>query len=85
MTLHFMETQMHSSGLVANIVPSAQQEFERPTVWQRRGVLSLAAAHDEGAHVRSLTRTSVRARWIRSERGLELCFAPHALATASQA
>jgi len=72
---------MHSFPLVADLAQSAQQEFDRPTVWQRRGVLSPAAANDKAAQVRSERSASVRASWIRSARGLELCFMPAALAT----
>ena len=80
-----METDMHSSQVVASATEFSQHEFDRPTVSQRREPPSPAAANDRAAYRHRMTSPSVTAKWIRSERGLELCFGLDAVAAAVQA
>jgi hypothetical protein len=76
---------MHSSRLVANATEFSQHEFDRPTVWQGRGVPSPDAANDKAARRHRVTSPGVTAKWIRSARGLEMSFASDAVSTAVEA
>jgi len=66
---------MHSSRLIADATLSGSQDFDRPTVWQRRETQSTLAATDYSVHTKPITSSRVTAKWIRGERALEMRFA----------